>query len=194
MTPVIAVFTGGRYAADMTRLHTSLVLLSLSSTLTLACGGNSASNTGAPAPANTSAPAAPAVATPAVADGRKVDISADDTMKFSTVEITATPGERLSVSFTNKGATPKFSMGHNWILLNPKVDLDAFLAAAAASSATEYVPADKKADILASTKLLGPGETDTATFNAPTTPGRYPFVCSFAGHAQLGMKGVLIVK
>ena len=178
----------------MSRLHTSLVLLSLSSTLTLACGGNSASNAGAPAPAASAAPAAPAAATPAVADGRKVEISADDLMKFSTVEITAAPGERLSVSLTNKGATPKFSMGHNWILLNAKVDLDAFLAAAAASSATEYVPADKKSEILAATKLLGPGETDTATFNAPTAPGRYPFVCSFAGHAGLGMKGVLIVK
>jgi uncharacterized cupredoxin-like copper-binding protein len=31
------------------------------------------------------------------------------------------------------------------------------------------------------------------TFTAPTTPGRYEFVCSFPGHYQVGMRGVLIV-
>jgi len=34
----------------------------------------------------------------------------------------------------------------------------------------------------------------TATFAAPAAPGRYPFICSFPGHAQVGMRGVLIVE
>ena len=116
---------------------------------------------GSPAPA-------PAVAS-AVNDGRKVEIVANDTMKFSIVEIHAKPGERLSVTLVNKGLTPKFSMGHNWILIKPEVNVDAFLATAAESPTTEYVPAASRGQILASTKLLGPGEQDTATFAAPAT-------------------------
>jgi azurin len=141
------------------------------------------------------ASAAPASTTaPAASVSRNVEIIANDTMKFSIVEIHATAGERLSVTLINQGATPKFSMGHNWILLIPSADVDAFLIAAAEVATTEYVPAAKRTEILASTKLLGPGEQDTAAFTAPSTPGRYPFLCSYPGHAQVGMRGVLIVK
>jgi len=144
--------------------------------------------------------AAAAASTPAGAgapiahDGRPIAIAANDTMKFSVVEIHAKPGERISVTLINKGTTPKFSMGHNWILLAGPADVDAFLAAAAEAPTTDYVPAAKAAQMLASTKLLGPGEQDTATFTAPATPGQFPFLCSYPGHAQVGMRGVLIVN
>jgi azurin len=128
-----------------------------------------------------------------VHDGRKVEITADDTMKFSTVEIRAKAGERLSVTLINRGTTPKFSMGHNWVLLAASADVDAFLPAAAEAATSEYVPDAKRSEILASTKLLGPGEQDTTTFTAPAS-GRYPFLCSFPGHSQVGMRGVLIVE
>ena len=92
--------------------------------------------------ANVQASAAPAPAAAPVANGgRKVEIIANDTMKFSIVEIRAKAGERLSVTLVNQGATPKFSMGHNWILLTPGADVDAFLIAAAEAATTDYVPA-----------------------------------------------------
>ncbi|MEO7273332.1 MAG: plastocyanin/azurin family copper-binding protein [Vicinamibacterales bacterium] len=134
-----------------------------------------------------------AASTPIAHDGRRVEISADDTMKFSLVEIHAKAGERISVTLINKGTTPKFSMGHNWILLAGSAEVDPFLAAAAEAPTSEYVPALKAAQVLASTKLLGPGEQDTATFTSPRTPGRFTFLCSYPGHAQVGMRGVLIV-
>jgi azurin len=141
------------------------------------------------------ASAAPAPATaPVASGGRRIEIIANDTMKFSIVEIHAKAGERLSVTLINQGATPKFSMGHNWILVTPNADVDAFLNASAEAATTEYVPAAKRAEILASTKLLGPAEQDTATFTAPSAVGRYPFLCSYPGHAQVGMRGVLIVE
>jgi azurin len=59
---------------------------------------------------------------------------------------------------------------------------------------TEYVPTVKPKRVLASTKLLGPGESHTVRFYAPTKPGRYVFICSFPGHFQVGMKGELIVE
>ena len=154
-----------------------------------------------PAADSASTPAGPAsapAATPPAAtahDGRAIEITAADTMKFSLTEITAKPGEKLSVTLVNLGTTPKFSMGHNWVLLASGTDVPQFLLAAAEAVTADYVPAGLLKDrILASTKLLGPKERDTVTFAAPATPGRYEFLCSYPGHYQVGMRGVLIVQ
>lgn len=115
-------------------------------------------------------------------------------MKYNITTMHAKPGEALSVTLTNVGTTPKFSMGHNWILLQPDTDLLAYVTAASTAAAQDYRPAEFKAQVIAATKLLGPNERDTVTFNAPTQPGTYPFLCSFPGHFEGGMKGVLIVE
>ena len=153
------------------------------------------------APSTSDSPAStpPSAATPATAPapaatGRAIEITANDTMKFSVTEIAAKPGEALTVTLVNVGTTPKFSMGHNWVLLQAGTDAQAFVVAAAEAVTTDYVPAAEKAKIVASTKLLGPKERDAVTFTAPTTPGRYEFVCSFPGHFQVGMRGVLVVR
>jgi azurin len=154
-------------------------------------GCGPAEKTAEVAPKAAPAPA-PAAAKPAT--GRAVAITANDTMKFNVVEIRAKAGEALAVTLTNEGTFPKFSMGHNWVLLAAGTDLTAFSNDAAMAAATDYVPASFKAKVLASTKLLGPKESDTALFYAPETPGRYPFICAFPGHMQVGMKGELIVE
>ena len=87
-----------------------------------------------PLAAASAAPAAP------VHDGRPVEITANDTMKFSVTEIAAKPGEKLSVTLVNLGTTPKFSMGHNWLLLAARADVQPFLVAAAEAITTDYVP------------------------------------------------------
>ena len=40
---------------------------------------------------------------------------------------------------------------------------------------------------------LGPGESETFTFTAPSEPGEYQIVCSVKGHYQAGMVGSLVV-
>ena len=160
-----------------------------------ACDGSSAPpSSGTPAASTTPAASAPASAPAATHDGRKIEIVASDTMKFDVTEIRAKAGERLSVTLVNKGTMPKVSMGHNWVLLTAGADPTAFVTAAADAPTTDYVPASKRSEIVAATKLLGPNEQDTVTFNAPTKPGRYDFVCSFPGHFPVGMRGVLIVE
>ncbi|MBP7142781.1 MAG: azurin [Opitutaceae bacterium] len=127
-------------------------------------------------------------------EGRAIAISGNDTMKFSLTEIRAKPGEALAVTLHNEGTMPKFSMGHNWVLIAEGVDVNAFANDASTAVKTDYVPAAYKDRILAHTKLLGPRESDTAYFKAPTKPGRYTFLCTFPGHFQVGMKGELIVE
>ena len=168
----------------------SLLLIPVLAVAVAACGS---SDTAAPPAVAPAGERGPAVA-PAAHDGRQIEITGDDTIKFNITEIRAKPGERLSVTLINKGQTPKFSMGHNWVLLAAGVDALAFVITAAESPTTDYVPAARKVDMLAATKLLGPAEQDTVTFNAPTVPGRYVFLCSFPGHYQVGMQGVLIVE
>jgi azurin len=146
---------------------------------------------------NTAGPAAtpaPAAAASKPATGRAIVITANDTMKFNLTEIRAKAGEALAVTLTNQGTVPKFSMGHNWVLLTEGADLAAFATDAMTAATTEYIPAAYKDHVLASTKLLGPKESDTVLFYAPAKPGHYPFLCAFPGHMQVGMKGELIVE
>jgi azurin len=133
-------------------------------------------------------------ATPPPASGRPIEVTGNDAMKCSGTEIRATPGEALSVTLVNIGTMPKFSMGHNWVLLTAKADLNSYVSEAALAPTTDYLPQGRMNEVIAHTKLLGPNEKDTVTFHAPKQPGRYPFICSFPGHFQVGMRGELIVE
>ncbi|ACB75086.1 plastocyanin/azurin family copper-binding protein [Opitutus terrae] len=163
----------------------------------LLAGCGKKSDSGAQSSGDAAAPAgksASATSAETPASGRSVEIKADDTMKFSLTEIRAKRGEALSVTLRNVGNTPKFSMGHNWVLLKKGANVDEFINEAMNAAATDYVPASKQDMVLRHTKLLGPKEVDTVTFNAPAEPGRYVFLCSFPGHYQVGMKGELVVE
>ena len=115
-------------------------------------------------------------------------------MKYDVVNLSAGPGETLKVVLTNASVLPKEVMGHNWVLLKAGTDPIAFAAAAVSEPANGYIPARMKDKIVAVIGLLGPNETGEVTFKAPDAPGEYPFVCTFPGHGQIGMKGVLVVK
>lgn len=129
------------------------------------------------------------------AEPRVVTITVNEQMKFDVTAITAAPGEQIKVVLVNSGSMPKLAMGHNWVLLKSGTDASAFSAAAAsAGAATEYIPADQKAAVLAFTKLIGGKEQADVTFKAPDAKGDYPFLCTFPSHFLLGMKGTLTVK
>ena len=66
------------------------------------------------------------------------------------------------------------------------------MARKSAGATKDYFPETKKSDIIAHTKLLGPGEEETIEFTAPGA-GQYQYFCSFPGHFAL-MKGVMTVK
>lgn len=142
--------------------------------------------------AQTSPAAAPAAAP--VPAGRVIEITANDMMKFSVTEIVAAPGETLTIKLNNIGSLPKNAMGHNLIVLKSGVNAQAYAMAAMQAAKTDYEPAALADQVLAATKLLGPKESDTATFTVPETPGSLVFLCSFPAHFMAGMKGVITVK
>jgi len=125
---------------------------------------------------------------------KTIAITANDQMKYSVTEILAKPGETLKIKLTSTGTIPKEIMAHNFVLLRPEASVDAFVMAAAMARDTGYIPVSLKKQIIASTTLAGPGETVEVTVIAPKVPGKYQYLCTFAGHFQAGMTGWLIVK
>lgn len=149
-----------------------------------------------PSEPKASAPAAaPAPTAPGTPEApREVRIEVGDTMKFSLTRIEAAPGETLRVLLVNTGRATKEAMGHNWVLLKAGVGATAYANAAVKAKVEDYLPAARADDVLAHTKLLGGGGRDSVVFTVPEAPGDYAYVCTFPGHFQLGMKGVLAVK
>jgi azurin len=125
---------------------------------------------------------------------RVIEITVGDNMKFGVESITAKPGESLLIRLKSTGTMPKVAMGHNFILLKPGTAPLEFANAGLEFRDTDYVAPQMKDHIIASTKLIGPGETAETTFKAPAKPGDYTYVCSFPGHVAAGMKGTLTVK
>jgi azurin len=135
----------------------------------------------------------PVSAATKTAGPRIVEIKASDNMRFDVTTIQAKRGERLTVRLIAIGTLPKIAMSHNFILLKKGVTAQAFADKAITAQATGYLPAAAKADVIASTGVVGGGERTEVTFTVPTVPGRYEYICTFPGHCASGMKGVLIV-
>lgn len=128
---------------------------------------------------------------------KEVTIQADDKMRYDVTAFDVSPGQKVSVTFKNVGTTPKFSMGHNFVLLDRTINTgnvqSAFLDKVSTEAAHDYVLPSAK-EVLAHSKLLGPGESEVVTFNAPYIPGDYLYLCSFPGHYSQGTKGFMTVK
>ena len=120
-----------------------------------------------------------------------ISIESNDAMQYSTNELRVKAGE-ITLTLKHTGKMEKAVMGHNLVILKMGTDMNAFGAKAADAKATDYVPASEAGSVIAHTKLLGGGESDTITFSI-TEPGTYDYICSFPGHLAL-MKGKLIVE
>jgi azurin len=126
-------------------------------------------------------------------DEKKVQIQANDQMKYDVASIDATAGQKVTVTITNAGKLPKVAMAHNFVLLKAGTDVSAFSMAAMTHHESGYMPPDMADKVIAATKLVGPGESDRVTFTAPVG-GIYDYICTFPGHALAGMRGTLNVK
>jgi azurin len=123
----------------------------------------------------------------------EVEITANDSMKYSLLRIDAKVGQEIKIKFTNVGTLPKEAMGHNLIVLKKGTDVKAFADAALGAAATDYIPASLADQIIAHTRLLGARQSDEINFKLPEA-GEYVYLCSFPAHYLTGMKGVIVVQ
>ena len=124
----------------------------------------------------------------------KLEITCNDQMTYNTKRFEVPAGQKISLTLKNVGKIPLKMMGHNLVLLKPGTSLAEFAGKAAAEKNKGYLPqdAETKKAIVAATKRLGGGDTDTITFTL-TAPGEYPFICTTPGHFS-EMQGVITVK
>src|SRR5262249_43381079 len=83
-------------------------------------------------------------------------------------------GQPVELTFTNES---KINMQHNFVLVQPGAAEEVANAGISAGADKGWVPESPK--VLAHTKLLNAGQSETITFTAPAAPGKYPFICTF---------------
>lgn len=157
------------------------------------CGGNNTTSNNTPATEETSSDVTietvPGIEN--VTTSNTWTVEGTDQMKFNTELIRVKAGEDVSLTFKNVGTMPKESMGHNFVVLQPGVDLATFGGEAATAADNDYIPKSSLSSIIAHSKLLGPGEEDKITFNLQK--GVYTYICSFPGHYGV-MQGKIVAE
>lgn len=125
-------------------------------------------------------------------EGLQTGEQTGDYLVLEAIEVSA--GEEISIRLTTESDMPPTAMSHNFILMTLNADVDQFAQASLTARDNDYISPDHEDDVIIHTEMLGDGESDTITFNAPDEPGEYTFICSFPGHYQAGMVGTLIVQ
>lgn len=123
-----------------------------------------------------------------------VTITGNDSMRFDPVEFSVKPLQPVTIVFKNVGTMPKESMGHNVVVLQQGVNAMEFANAGARHVRNEYIDPEREGETIAYTPILGPGEEAEISFTAPAETGDYDYICSFPGHMQAGMVGVMTVE
>ena len=119
-----------------------------------------------------------------------VILNSNDQMKFDKKIIRVNSNQVVTLTLNHNGRFPAISMGHNFVLIKKDVDVNEYGLRAAGARDSDYIPEGNNE--IAYTKMLGGGESDTITFDAPE-PGKYVFICSFPGHYQLMMGEFIVI-
>lgn len=111
-------------------------------------------------------------------------------LEFSPRELHVKARSKVRLVFENPDL-----MIHNLVIVAPGTEEEVGLLADQLATqpdalAKEYVPASDQ--VLHATPLVQPRRSAELIFDAPSKPGRYPFICTFPGHWRL-MRGVLVV-
>lgn len=122
----------------------------------------------------------------------ELTIDGNDQMQFDKKEFHVKEGQKVKLTLTHSGKMDKKTMGHNWVLLAQGMTPELYAKAAAKDGDENYISKSESANVIAHTKLIGAGESDTIEFTAPAA-GVYDFLCSFPGHWG-AMNGKFIVE
>lgn len=146
----------------------------------------------APAPAAGTAAAPAPAAAPADLPVLEITIKPDaaNPLAYDTKTISAKAGQKIKLTFTN--THPTLPQPHNIVIgkLGTKDKMMGIAMGAMTLVDKGYIP--DSPDILAHTKLLQPGSSETIEFSVPAA-GEYPYFCTFPGHVAI-MNGILTAQ
>ncbi|TYT25070.1 azurin [Luteimonas viscosa] len=123
-----------------------------------------------------------------------IKLKGGDNMQYDQKSVSVSAAcKSISIELEHTGKLPVAAMGHN-VVVTATPDADAVARdGLKAGAAGGYLPAGD-ARVLASTKMIGGGQTATASLpgNKLKAGGAYTFFCSFPGHSSL-MRGTVVV-
>ena len=112
---------------------------------------------------------------------------AGDILAFNTASIAVDSGSEVTITFSN----PSSVNTHNFVVVQQGTKDAVATDGITAGPDNNWLPVNDSR-VIASTVLIGPGETGQVIFTAPA-PGVYQFVCTFPGH-NFTMFGDFIVN
>jgi azurin len=110
-----------------------------------------------------------------------IKLEANENMRFNKELFRVKTGKRIWLILKNTSVRSITSMTHNVVVLKNGVDLADFADVAHKAKNEQYVPSSLNTLIIAHTKLVNGGESDTVEFTI-SNAGVYDFICSFPGH------------
>ncbi|WP_219093655.1 azurin [Pseudomonas sp. UMAB-40] len=125
----------------------------------------------------------------------KVTVDSTDQMSFDTKDIAIDKScKTFTVELKHSGSLPKNVMGHNWVL-SKTADMQPIATDGLAAGIDKNYLKEGDTRIIAHTKIIGAGETDSVTFDVSKLAAgeSYGFFCSFPGHISM-MKGTVTLK
>ncbi|RON16234.1 azurin [Pseudomonas brassicacearum] len=125
----------------------------------------------------------------------KTTIDSTDQMSFDTKDISIDKScKTFTVELKHSGSLPKNVMGHNWVL-SKTADMQPIATDGMAAGIDKNYLKEGDDRIIAHTKIIGAGETDSVTFDVSKLAAgeSYGFFCSFPGHISM-MKGTVTLK
>ena len=122
---------------------------------------------------------------------KKLKVDAIGGLQYQQKLLTAKPNQALALTLKNTDVMP-----HNLVILTPgstmKVGEASFkMLNDPKAGDKNYVP--DLPEVLHVIPVINPKKQHTLHFRAPSTPGDYPYICTFPGHWQ-AMQGILRVK
>jgi azurin len=165
-------------------------------TLLVGCGGGSSENGGASSSQSSAAAGGQSSAGSGEVAKTVTLHPQGNQMKYKETEFSVPADETAKLVFENTASSP--SMQHNVVIaasgsqgLLEKIGQ----AGTQAGSTNDYVPqeGDLTEQILAHTPIAKPGETVSVTFQTPSQPGEYGYVCTYPGHWAT-MQGTMRVE
>ena len=152
-------------------------------------GSSAATNTETTSTEEPEAEAPEATSATTEADSTFIELESNDQMRYNQDKLTVKAGNYVVLTLKHVGKLDGKVMGHNFVLLKEGTDVATFATEAIKAIDTGYLPESDA--IIANTKMIGGGESDTIRFPAPEK-GTYKFICTFPGHYTM-MQGEFIV-
>jgi azurin len=108
-------------------------------------------------------------------------LQANENMRFNQELFRVRAGKKIMLILKNTSTKMSASMTHNVVIVKSGIDLADFAEVARKAKNEQYIPSSLDSLIVAHTRLVNAGESDSVEFSIPT-PGIHDFFCSFPGH------------